>query len=196
MRYMKLTLFAQVATAMAAGATTNNAAFTVVLGDNFCVFTWSLLCLVNALKHRVATFADQEGIETDVHDPRFKETFEDVFTGSSLQGPAYQFYILGGVSERTRLCACVLVPLFMPASLYASCLPLQNHDHYGNVTAQIAYTRYSNRWYYPSLYYTFTKTTSDGATIQVQHGLILRPIRVVMKFRCRTRNASFLRLIG
>lgn len=47
---------------------------------------------------------------TSVDDHRFKDTFENVFTGSNLQGEDF-FRVLAG-----------------------------NHDHNGNVTAQIAYT--------------------------------------------------------
>lgn len=72
-----------------------------------------------------------------VSDPRFSETFESVYTDASLQGPNFKWYITAG-----------------------------NHDHEGNVTAQVAYSEQSNRWTFPSEYYTFTRTTSDGAVVQ------------------------------
>jgi len=64
----------------------------------------------------------------NVQDPRFQGTFEKVFTADSLQSPSFQFNVIAG-----------------------------NHDHRGNVTAQVAYSGVSERWEFPSLYYTFTE---------------------------------------
>ena len=62
-----------------------------------------------------------------VDDTRFQNTFEHVFTAASLQSP-FEFRVIAG-----------------------------NHDHNGNVTAQIDYSSLSARWDFPSLYYTFTE---------------------------------------
>lgn len=41
-----------------------------------------------------------------------------------------------------------------------------NHDHFGNVSAQIAYTKISNRWVFPALYWTET-FSFDGQTVSL-----------------------------
>ena len=67
---------------------------------------------------------------------RFQHTFEDVFTAKSLQADKF-FRVLAG-----------------------------NHDHKGNITAQIARTNVSARWYFPQLYYTFTEAVDATTTAQ------------------------------
>ena len=80
----------------------------------------------------------ETGIGGDAHDSRFKHTFEDVFTAPSLGGEDF-FRVVAG-----------------------------NHDHKGNVTAQIAYSELRSNWHFPSQYYTWTDTVdADGTTLQV-----------------------------
>lgn len=97
-------------------AETLNASFALAVGDNFY----------------------SHGIKTDCTDPRFKNTFEDVFVADSLQGPRFPFYVIAG-----------------------------NHDHGGNVTAQIAYSQRSTRWTYPSSWYSFKRELGGGASLEV-----------------------------
>lgn len=92
----------QVAKQMGETASSFGSQFTLGMGDNFY----------------------SHGIPTNDRDPRFKNTFEDVYTAASLQS---RWYIIAG-----------------------------NHDHLGNVSAEIAYTQRSTRWYFPSEWYTET----------------------------------------
>jgi len=71
-----------------------------------------------------------------VDDPQFKEKFEDTFAEDALQVP---WYVCAG-----------------------------NHDYYGGNTgiqAEMDYTQKSDRWYYPSLYYSKDVTAADGTSI-------------------------------
>ena len=41
-----------------------------------------------------------------------------------------------------------------------------NHDHYGNITAEVAYSSHSERWNFPNLYHS-QSFTGDGVTLDV-----------------------------
>jgi tartrate-resistant acid phosphatase type 5 len=74
-----------------------------------------------------------------VTDHRFQSTFEDCFAGDALSAHnKFVFHVTAG-----------------------------NHDHRGNVDAQIEYSGQSKRWSFPDLWYTFTETAPDGATVQI-----------------------------
>lgn len=76
----------------------------------------------------------------DVHDPRFQETFE-VSTMLDL----FPYFILPLCAQK------VFTAEALQSRWYVIC---GNHDHYGNVSAEVAYTKLSQRWYMPDLYYT------------------------------------------
>ncbi|CAE8639065.1 unnamed protein product, partial [Polarella glacialis] len=99
------------AAGMAKVASELNAQFVLAVGDNF---------------YDSGIHADNLG--------RFKSTFDDVFTGSSLD---VDWFVIAG-----------------------------NHDHRGNVSYQLDFSKQSTRWKFPSLYYSFTKSLPSGKVAQ------------------------------
>ncbi|ESO94599.1 hypothetical protein LOTGIDRAFT_118056 [Lottia gigantea] len=72
----------------------------------------------------------------DVNDPRFKESFENIYQDKSLHVP---WYLIAG-----------------------------NHDHYGNVSAEIIYSQYSQRWNFPDFYYPLSfKIPGSNASVDI-----------------------------
>ena len=108
--------FKSVTAGMEKVAKENDAAFVVLLGDNFYTY----------------------GIHGDDHSRQFKTVFEDMYHGEKLQ--KIPFYAIAG-----------------------------NHDHYGNVSAQIAYTGDSERWVFPEYYYNkvFKIPGTNGKTLEL-----------------------------
>ncbi|KAF7660474.1 hypothetical protein LDENG_00281720 [Lucifuga dentata] len=76
-----------------------------------------------------------KGVDS-VDSPRFKDTFENVYTAKSLRIP---WYVLAG-----------------------------NHDHSGNVRAQIEYSHKSDRWRFPYYYYELNfRIPNTGKTLSI-----------------------------
>ena len=81
-----------------------------------------------------------------------------------------RFYVTGGDNFQVNGVQSTRDPLWMssfeniythPSSLSDWYPALGNHDHNGNVQAQVEYSEVSRRWRMPSTYYTFVKTRDD-----------------------------------
>ena len=89
--------------------------------------------------------------------PRFVMAVGDNFYGVGIQGSEYssrfQTTFEDVFTEEALEC-----PWYVIAG---------NHDHKGNVTAQIDYTNDSKRWTFPSPWYTWTAESGDSTSTQV-----------------------------
>ncbi len=79
------------------------------------------------------------------------------------------FYHSGVVNEYDTRFQTTFENVYTPESLQKNWYVVAgNHDHYGNVTGEIAYTPYSNRWVFPSSYYAKSfESPDDGVTIDI-----------------------------
>lgn len=77
----------------------------------------------------------------------------DNFYDTGIQGDASNFRF-GVTFENVYKQAPLQVPWFLVAG---------NHDHGGNVTAQIAYTQISKRWKFPDFYYLIQQKFTDDS---------------------------------
>jgi hypothetical protein len=104
--------------------------FGLLMGDNF--YTRGIDCQGDP---------DPDCV-TDSHSHRFDHTFEEVFDQPAFAD--FPFYVILGVSAAAPFAS----------SSEALRSGLQNHDHYGNATAQLEYgtaSMGSGRWRFPAL---------------------------------------------
>lgn len=115
---------------------------------------------------------------------RFKTTFEDVYNGSNLMHIPFYAIVRAmpwtssstAIALRRRHCAspgCVLTQHLTRVHV-VSRMQAGNHDHGGNVSAQIAYAtrtdRPTDRWTYDGWYYNVTQhiTVPGGKTVELE----------------------------
>jgi tartrate-resistant acid phosphatase type 5 len=85
-----------------------------------------------------------------------KDTFEDVFDSEHLKNTTW-FFLLGKFFfEKKRHTNTFYITLKQ--------LKKGNHDHFGNASAQVAYTNKSKRWILPSFNYTIDVMIDNGKT--------------------------------
>ncbi|KAL5015749.1 hypothetical protein ScPMuIL_005338 [Solemya velum] len=76
------------------------------------------------------------------------------------------FYFDGVTSVDDKRFKETFEDIFTSKDLYKPWFVLAgNHDHRGNVSAQIQYTKYSSRWKFPDYYYNFTVKVPQTSTV-------------------------------
>jgi len=76
------------------------------------------------------------------------------------------FYEDGVKSAADPMFKSAFVDVYSDAALQVPVYPaLGNHDHRGNIQAQIDYSAKNKNWKLPAAYYTFTRTMGDGTKV-------------------------------
>lgn len=119
---------------------------------------WVRFCSLFSLYPLIAFPGDNfysKGITADEYSNRFQTTFESVYKGDNLQTPWY--VILGNHGMQMQPPAHKQIDDF-------TCR--RSTDYKGNVTAQIEYSKYSQRWTMPSNFH-FQSLSSEGVTVDI-----------------------------
>jgi len=78
------------------------------------------------------------------------------------------FYSNGVRNENDNRFDTSFDSVYTPVSLRTNWYVIAgNHDHSGNVTAQIEYSSHNSRWKFPDFYHSHSHTTSDGTTVDI-----------------------------
>jgi len=78
------------------------------------------------------------------------------------------FYSNGVTNENDNRFKTSFDSVYTPTSLQTNWYVIAgNHDHNGNVTAQIEYSSHNSRWKFPSSYHSHTYTAADGTTVDI-----------------------------
>jgi len=110
---------------------------------------------------RTFIIGDWGGIDTKPYTTLYeRSTAEQMGKMADLYGPQYifalgdNFYYHGVKDEHDFRFNVTFESVYTAKSLQVPWhIVAGNHDHYGNATAQIEYSKYSERWNFPSLYY-------------------------------------------
>jgi metallophosphoesterase superfamily enzyme len=118
-------------------------------------------------------YEQQKDVANMMADVADKSSIRFIVTGGD------NFQISGVQSVQDPLWMSSFENIYAPPSLHVEWYPaLGNHDHGGNIQAQIDYSGISRRWKMPASYYTLVKTR-DGVSVRL---VILDTYSLVMGF--------------
>ncbi|CAB3408891.1 unnamed protein product [Caenorhabditis bovis] len=127
--------------------------------------------LRNAKSYRILLVGDTGGIpimETTWAQESVKNAMGNVASQHDVQmvlNMGDNIYFTGPTNEFDERFETRFENVYTAPSLQVPWLTIAgNHDHFGNVTAEVEYTKHSFKWYFPSLYYKKT-VEFNGTTI-------------------------------
>eukprot|EP01052_Picozoa_sp_SAG31_P041404 SAG31_NODE_6267_length_2095_cov_4.782064_1_plen_358_part_00 len=135
--------------------TERNASFVVAVGDNF-------------YKYGIPNVIDHRTTHRMLCLCSWRHAILHAGVGLHLRGKS--------LSQDPKVAAARFKATFedvFPAELQDFRLCAGNHDHYGNVSAQVHYSAVSSRWHFPALFHDFVHTVAGPSADVTVHVLLL-----------------------